>query len=264
LLGNRRIYVGDTKWEIISPQALPQETYPPHRCVIQLKLERLINTPPGTPSNYCTERGAEEPCWVSVSVSYPDCRLTLDSKKYFSRDLDEYIYAGCWSKTSIVFCLNANGIITPTQSQFTLAGDYVLCAKRGSEGNPEWIFAKIETIQRTDHYAVESMVDFSENCSLTAAHPVLKDGVWYRADELLSPTNRFVDCLYNYEIQGGHSVLIGEYLAVPLGVPIERLEKNNPVAQLWGTHYWDLTRPRLLEFNHMQFSFCNRLEVLCD
>jgi hypothetical protein len=217
----------------------------------------LINTPPGTPTNYCQIEGAKNPSWLSLKVTYQDIGLSLLSEKYFSTDLDEFIYAGCWSKTSIVFCLNADGMITPTQTQYTSPGDFVLCSKRGSETYPEWMFAKIETVQRTDHYAMELMVDFSESCSLTAAHPVFKDGVWYRADELLPPTNRFVDCLYNYEIQGGHSVLIGEYLAVPLGVPIDRLEKDDPISQLWGTHYWNFTRPRLFHSHHIHFSFCS-------
>lgn len=111
----------------------------------------------------------------------------------------------------------------------------------------------IEAIQRTGHYAKEWMVDISEKCSFTAAHPVLKNGIWYRADELLPPTYRFVVHLYNYEIQGHYVLIGGEHIATPLGVSIERLEMNNPISQ----HYWNITLPRLLQFNHIMFSIAS-------
>jgi len=104
------------------------------------------------------------------------------------------------------------GCIEPS-AKVMLASGVKKCAKEINVG--DYVMSGDKTIQKVLHVAykkekaVKNMVQMN-GFLITRGHPVLKDGEWWRPDELYPSQEMEVDGLINFVLDGAHTILVGE------------------------------------------------------
>jgi hypothetical protein len=81
---------------------------------------------------------------------------------------------------------------------------------------------------------------------LTPEHPIRSDGVWHLPKQLVPPCQRFVDRVYNFELDAGHVALINDVEVICLGDP-DVIPLTDPAYSADNNRLWSsgwLANPR--------------------